>query len=85
MPPLTEPRRRALVVLAEAADQCREVHYSNTTSGIPDSWDINIPSLVHWQAADWLQAEGLVKPVTGPEFLMVLTDAGRALAAEVTP
>lgn len=79
-PKLTEPRRRALLVLLHAErnggpKRGQLVRYSNTTN--------RRDRRVYHQVADWLLAEGLAAWRDGLYSDLVLTDSGRELAEGV--
>lgn len=83
---LTEPRARALAVLAEAERVGRRVRVSNITSILGNPYDDGEAALtVYHQVADWLFAEGLVNPIKMPDCRLTLTDAGRAAAWPYDP
>ena len=82
MTTLTPARRRALEVIA--ATHPRPARYSNSTSASTEGAKV---ALIHWQAADWLIAEGFVlQYITAEDAAdwtgLHLTDAGRVACAE---
>lgn len=76
---LTNARKSALVVLADAEAQKRLVRVSNVTEHPTPVHD----GKVYWQTADWLIKERLVDHSAVSQTL-TLTDEGAVLATSLT-
>lgn len=75
---LTPARRHALDVLAHTDRHHGVARYSNHTTRPDDPW----PG-IYWQSADWLVAHGYAVITRHGRERVAITDAGRALHAEL--